>query len=88
MQKQNDTSIRKTISFDININNIEHVKDFCEKASRTNFKVDAVSGAYVVNAKSIMGLFSLDLSKPITCVVDANETEAAEFINGIKPYMV
>ena len=44
------------------------VKDFVNIVSRYDFDIDLVSGRYVVDAKSIMGIFSLDLLSPITLV--------------------
>jgi len=39
--------------------------EFNRQASLTKFGIEAQSGSYIVDAKSLMGLFSLDLSKPI-----------------------
>ncbi|MBE6826724.1 MAG: HPr family phosphocarrier protein [Oscillospiraceae bacterium] len=44
---------------------IDDVKDFVNAVLRFDFDIDLVSGRYAVDAKSIMGIFSLDLSKPI-----------------------
>ena len=51
--------------FITNINSIDSVKRFCHLTSKCIGDVDAVSGHHIVDAKSIMGLFSLDLSKDI-----------------------
>ena len=53
----------------ISLNNIEKVKNFVNKISEVDANVDLESGRYVVDAKSIMGIFSLDLKKPITVKV-------------------
>ncbi|MDD5948682.1 MAG: HPr family phosphocarrier protein [Lachnospiraceae bacterium] len=53
----------------ISLNNIEKVKNFVNKISKVDANVDLESGRYVVDAKSIMGIFSLDLKKPITVKV-------------------
>ena len=50
----------------ININTINDVKDFVTIVSRCEYDVDIVSGRYAIDAKSIMGIFSLDLSKELT----------------------
>ena len=52
-------------TFKIMLSSINDVKDFVNIVSKYDFDVDLVSGRYVVDAKSIMGIFSLDLSKPI-----------------------
>ena len=51
----------------INLNSIDKVKEFCNLTTyKINGDIDLISGKYVVDGKSIMGIFSLDLSKPIT----------------------
>ncbi|NLY42372.1 MAG: HPr family phosphocarrier protein, partial [Clostridiaceae bacterium] len=52
-------------TFNIMLHSITDVKDFVNIVNRYDFDVDLSSGRYVVDAKSIMGIFSLDLSKPI-----------------------
>ncbi len=49
----------------IMLHSINDVKNFVNVVNKYNFEVDLSSGRYVVDAKSIMGIFSLDLSKPI-----------------------
>jgi len=49
----------------ISLNSIDKVKSFVNDISGFNAEFDLVSGRYVIDAKSIMGIFSLDLSKPI-----------------------
>ena len=51
--------------FEIKLPLINDIKEFVNIMSRHPYAVEAVSGRYKVDAKSIMGLFSLDLSKPI-----------------------
>lgn len=49
----------------VSLNTVDKVKDFVKIASGFESSIDLVSGRYVIDAKSIMGIFSLDLSKPI-----------------------
>ena len=49
----------------ISLQAINDVKDFVNTVMLFNYDIDLVSGRYAVDAKSIMGIFSLDLSKPI-----------------------
>lgn len=49
----------------VTLNSIDKVKTFVNLVSRYSSDFDLVSGRYVIDAKSIMGIFSLDLSKPI-----------------------
>ncbi|NLY44113.1 MAG: HPr family phosphocarrier protein, partial [Clostridiaceae bacterium] len=53
--------------------------------NRYDFDVDLSSGRYVVDAKSIMGIFSLDLSKPIKVQVHSDDCDA--FMEEIKPFI-
>ena len=65
------------LQFNINLRSIEDVKNFVTAASMVNCDIDVLSGRYLVDAKSIMGLFSLDLNKPVTVQVHG-DAEAAE----------
>ena len=49
----------------ISLNSIGKVKSFVNAISQFEYDFDLISGRYVIDAKSIMGIFSLDLSKPI-----------------------
>ena len=48
---------------------------------------DLVSGRYVIDAKSIMGIFSLDLSKPIDLAIHT-EDNLNEILEALKPYII
>lgn len=72
--------------FKIKINTINDVKKFVNTVSLYDFDVDVVSGRYAIDAKSIMGLFSLDLSKEIEMKVHSDECE--DFISQIKEFIV
>ncbi len=65
-------------SYEIFLKTIIDVKNFVNAINSFDFDADLVSGRYVVDAKSIMGIFSLDLSRPITLRVFSNDTEALE----------
>jgi len=55
----------------ISLNSIDKVKSFVNEISKYDNDFDLVSGRYVIDAKSIMGIFSLDLSKPIDLNIHA-----------------
>ena len=65
-------------SYEIFLKTIIDVKNFVNAINDFDFDVDLVSGRYVVDAKSIMGIFSLDLSRPITLRVFADDVEQFE----------
>ena len=71
----------------ISLNSIDKVKSFVNDISRFDYDFDLISGRYVIDAKSIMGIFSLDLSKPIELNIHAEEG-ADEVIDMLKPYIV
>ena len=57
----------------ISLNSIDNVKSFVNTLSKFETDFDLVSGRYVIDAKSIMGIFSLDLSKPIDLNIHAED---------------
>lgn len=69
----------------INLSSIEDVKTFVSIMNKCPFEADLVSGRYVIDAKSIMGIFSLDLTKPIQMNIHADDCEA--LMEEIKPYL-
>ena len=71
----------------ISLNSIDKVKSFVNDLSQFNVDFDLVSGRYVIDAKSIMGIFSLDLSKPIDLNIHA-DNNADEILEKLKPYTV
>lgn len=71
----------------ISLNSIDKVKSFVSDITKFNSDFDLVSGRYVIDAKSIMGIFSLDLSKPINLSIHS-ESEQEEILEALKPYIV
>lgn len=65
---------------------INDVKNFVTVVTQCDYDVDLISGRYAVDAKSIMGIFSLDLSKPID--LEAHTDNASEFFAQIKQFIV
>ena len=57
----------------ISLNSIDKVKSFVNSITQFEYDFDLISGRYVIDAKSIMGIFSLDLSKPIDLNIHAEE---------------
>jgi phosphocarrier protein HPr len=71
---------------DIKLSSIEDVRNFVDIVSKYELDVDLSSGRYIVDAKSIMGIFSLDLLKPIKLTAHGDNTD--ELFEEIKPYMI
>ena len=70
----------------ISLNSIDKVKSFVNDITKFDYDFDLVSGRYVIDAKSIMGIFSLDLSKPIDLNIHADEN-MDEILTMLKPYL-
>ena len=75
----------KTVS--ISLNSIDKVKAFVNEITKFDNDFDLVSGRYVIDAKSIMGIFSLDLSKPIELTIHESD-EIDEILKALQPYVV
>ena len=75
----------KTVS--ISLNSIDKVKSFVNDITKFENDFDLVSGRYVIDAKSIMGIFSLDLSKPIDLNIHAEENIDA-ILETLKQYTI
>lgn len=73
---------------DISLNSIDKVKSFVNDISKFEYDFDLVSGRYVIDAKSIMGIFSLDLSKPITLNIHADNANIDSIMTTLEKYIV
>ena len=71
----------------ISLNSIGKVKSFVNAINQFESDFDLVSGRYVIDAKSIMGIFSLDLSKPIDLTIHTEENLDG-IMEVLKPYLV
>lgn len=59
--------------FIIRLDSVEKVKKFVTLNSQQEFSIDIISGKYIIDAKSIMGIFSLNLTAPITVVANTED---------------
>ena len=80
-----EVSYMKTVR--IWLNSIDKVKSFVNDLTKFDIDFDLVSGRYVIDAKSIMGIFSLDLSKPIDLNIHA-EASIDEILETLSPYII
>jgi phosphotransferase system HPr-like phosphotransfer protein len=74
-------------SVKISLNSIDKVKAFVNDVTKFDSDFDLVSGRYVIDAKSIMGIFSLDLSKLIDLNIH-NEENMSQILETLKPYII
>ncbi len=65
---------------------INDVKEFVNIVMKYDFDIDLVSGRYAIDAKSIMGIFSLDLSKPIQ--LNAHTDDAEDLLKDLNKFIV
>ena len=70
----------------ITLNSIDKVKAFVNEVTKFDSDFDLVSGRYVIDAKSIMGIFSLDLSKPIELNIHS-DADAEAVLSALAPYV-
>ena len=71
----------------ISLNSFDKVKSFVNDITKFDYDFDLVSGWFVIDAKSFMGIFSLDLSKPIDLNIHAEEN-IDEVMAVLAPYMI
>ncbi len=70
----------------VRLSSIEAVRDFVEIVRQFDGDIDLSSGRYIVDAKSIMGIFSLDLMNAIT--LTAHNDNCDKLIEDLKDYIV
>lgn len=71
---------------DIFLPNLDDVKSFVSMTTKyKSLPINLVSDKYVIDAHSIIGIISLDITKPITLKVEADEVPE-DFISDLKPY--
>lgn len=72
----------------VKLGTIDNVKEFNNAATSQSFDIDIVSGRYVIDAKSIMGIFSIDLTKVLEVNIHAGKEEAEDFLKAIDKMIV
>lgn len=75
--------------FTVVLGSINDVKNFVNVVTKYDYEIDLTSGRYVVDAKSIMGIFSVDLSKALTLVIGTDDkTEIDRIKKAIQKFVV
>ena len=64
----------------------DHVRNFVSLVNRYPYDMDLRSGRYVVDAKSILGIFSIDLSRPIR--LDIYSDDCDDLIEALDGYLI
>ena len=58
------------------LKDITAIRDFVQKVILLDYEVDLIQGRYIVDAKSIMGIFALDILSPISLVAHTDNADA------------
>lgn len=72
----------------IQLNNVHDIEEFSDILNNIKYEMDIVQGRYIIDAKSLMGLFSLDISMPLKLQIYCkNEEEYSRIIEKISKYI-
>lgn len=72
----------------VSLNSIDKVKAFVNEISKFENDFDLLSGRYIIDAKSIMGIFSLDLSRPISLNIHASGSDLENIESALSAFMI
>lgn len=70
----------------IQLASIKDVREFVDAVTKYEMEIDLSSGRYIVDAKSIMGIFSLDLLNPIGVTIHSDD--CADLLNDLKKFII
>ena len=73
-------------SVKITLSMAEHVKQFVNTVSKYPYELDLRSGRFLIDAKSLLGIFSLDHSKPL--VLEIHNDNCEDLIEELKPFTI
>ena len=74
--------------FSVSLSSVDDIKAFCDAAATYPSDVDVRAGRYLINAKSIMGLFSLDMSKPVQVELQGSQEDCDAFKASIARFVI
>lgn len=72
-----------TNEYKINLNTIDKAKEFCKDMNQFESEIVIYRDRYIINAKSIMGIFSIDIIEPITIVIYSDNKDEIQLFNKI-----
>ena len=72
---------------EISLDSIDDVKNFVSITTKFDAEIDLISGRYIIDSKSIMGIFSIDLSKPIGLRIHEGKESADDIIDALSEYV-
>ena len=71
----------------VSLNSIDKVKAFCNEIAKFDAEFDLISGRYVIDAKSIMGIFSLDIYSPLRLTINRCGENTEDILRDINEFM-
>lgn len=72
----------------LNLNDFEKVRNFTNEANKFNSDIDILRGRYVIDAKSTLGIYTIDLSKPVTIkIISDDSAEIARFNEHMEQFL-
>lgn len=72
---------------DVLLNTIDKVKRFTNIANQFDCDVDVIQGRYIISGKSVMGVFSLNLTETVTVEIESNdEKEIDKFLKKMEEF--
>lgn len=72
---------------EISLDSIDKVKNFVSITTKFDAEIDLISGRYIIDAKSIMGIFSIDLSRPISLRIHEGRENVDDIIDALSEYV-
>lgn len=73
-----------TYKNEILLNTIEKVNKFVEITNKSKAEITLMEDKYIINGKSILGIYSLNLSNPLTVVISGKDKDTEKLFNLIK----
>ncbi|MEY8421961.1 HPr family phosphocarrier protein [Lachnospiraceae bacterium 38-14] len=72
----------------LNLNDFEKVREFTNEANKFNSDIDILRDRYVIDAKSTLGIYTIDLSKPVTIrIISDDRAEIARFNEHMEQFL-
>lgn len=72
----------------LNLNTLDKVRDFTNEANKFNSDIDIIRGRYVIDGKSVLGIYTIDLTKPVTVKINSDDkAEIARFYEKMEQFL-
>ena len=72
----------------LNLNTLDKVKDFTNETNKFNSDIDIIRDRYVIDAKSVLGIYIIDLTKPVTVKINSDDkAEIARFNERMEQFL-